>query len=187
MYVIDQKQSYFSKGKYVGTEVRKVASDLDQTGSYRLFATITFQKVISLESAIDHSSFLWRRVHRQVMGRRRKKFGRASFTGIAIVERAFIHAGKFGGESWHVHTLIEDHDCLPRNDLLASMAISSWLFHASQNLKVSGNTRLVSGKGLDVRPVHDQLGLCNYLSKQSWRPDWSWHDNVKVLRGPGLI
>jgi hypothetical protein len=186
MYVINQKRRHHRENEFIGLNVRKFASDLSKTGSFRLFATITFQQVISLDEATDYGSLIWRRVQRDLMGRRRKKFNRIALSGVAVMERAFIHAGKFGGDSWHIHTLLEDHECFHRYDLAASMDISSRLFKTTKNLRAKDKRILVGGTGVDVRPVHDQQRICAYLSKQSWKSDWSWHDNVKVLHGDGL-
>jgi hypothetical protein len=189
---------------------------IEAFGPYRFFITVSFNLGLSKRQAYEYGGKFVRRLTKKVVYKRWKVKGMKPLTGIVVMETADVirrAKRKFGG--WHLHMLVHDHPSLPRDDDEALNAMTDAYWKSAERLWVRGVKRK-GRKPKDVQLVQktkpdrkeqdrakanadalmeDQKkvqlvthieGLCDYLSKECWKPEWDWADRFYYLGIEGI-
>lgn len=168
---------------------------------FRFFMTISSCVGLSQKEAMAHGTAFTMRLTKKVVGKRWKKKCLQPLTGIVIFERAdVLRNAKHKHAGWHCHILMHDHPALPEDDAEALKIVTAAYWHAARRLTITRYRRgrkpsvvqLITKTGdakedqKRVQLVDDVEGLCEYLSKESWKEDWEWLDRFLYLGSEGI-
>ncbi len=185
-------------------------------GPYRFFITVSFNLGLSNRKTHEYGGKFVRRLTKKAVHKRWQAKGLQPLTGIVILETADVIRNsrrKIGG--WHLHFLIHDHPSLPGDDGQALKIMTDAYWKSAERLWLRGLNRkrrkpkdvqLVTktkpdpkekdrGKTIEdaekedqkkVQLVTDIKGLCEYLSKEVWKPGWDWADRLFFVGSEGM-
>lgn len=185
-------------------------------GPYRFFITVSFNLGLSKIKAHEYGGKFARRLIKKVVHKRWQAKGLRPLTGVVILETAyFIKRSKRKIDGWHLHFLVHDHPALPSDNDEALKVITDAYWKSVERLWLRGvkrkgrkprDVQLVTKTKPDpkekdreeaikeakkedekkVQLVTDIDGLCVYLSKEAWKPEWDWADRFFYLGAEGL-
>lgn len=185
-------------------------------GPYRFFITVSFNLGLSKRKTHEYGGKFARRLTKKVVHKRWQAKGLQPLTGIVILETADVirrSKRKIGG--WHLHFLVHDHPALPRDDDEALKIVTDAYWKSAERLWLRGvkrrgrkprDVQLVTKTKPDskeknreeaikkaqeedkkkIELVTDIEGLCVYLSKEAWKPEWDWVDRFLYLGAEGM-
>ena len=185
-------------------------------GPYRFFITVSFNLDLSNRKTHEYGGKFARRLTKKVVHKRWQAKELQPLTGIVILETAVVIRNsrrKIGG--WHLHFLVHDHPSLPRDDGEALKIMTDAYWKSAERLWLRGVNRkgrkpkdvqLVTKtrpdrnekdreKAIEDAEKEDQKkvqlvtgikGLCEYLSKEVWKPGWDWAERLFFLGSEGM-
>lgn len=168
--------------KYKQEDVCKALADY---GPYRLFITITFQRLQTYASARSTLEFIVRRVHKKLLGKRWKNHHNP-LSGVVIVEYAhLVRRQSRDRGNCHFHILLKDHDHLPSDDQTAVEAVQAAFLTASRSANLNQPKKPIGNNNVHSCVVSTD-GILDYVTKGVRRAGWKMEDQILFITAEGV-
>lgn len=162
-----------------------VTAAIADYGPYRFFITITFQNMQTDDSSREILSFIIRRAHKQLLGKR-WKIHHKPLAGIVAVEYAhLIRKQSRDRGNCHFHILLKDHEHLPRENTYATESVRSAFISAGRAANHGKSKKPLGNNNIHCLLITSD-GVLDYVTKAARESDWNMDERILFITDDGV-